>query len=254
MAYYPIFTIFFDEKAQPEPYIQNKLQTYNRFLMKIFFITVLLCQVIIQTAAQTPILISDPSTTSITFPANRIVDYSVFHNTNNPNFTGIPGASWIYITGRNLWPNNFRVIFQSLFAVDCPQVVAQLRITADNNFTAFLNGVLVGRGNNWQRVYLFNVALRCGRNNLTVVTFNTNANTPAALIFGLLQNQSTCYMCASNPSAFYNRNTCRCQCTNTCNCSSNLQRFLAYPYCGCVCAAISTCPVSSYFNSNRCSC
>jgi hypothetical protein len=160
----------------------------------ILLVTLILVQILTQTSV-TPVVVSDPSTTIITFPISQVVGYEAYHNLRNPNFTGIPSARWIYIAGRDAWPNNYRVVFQSLFNSDCPQVAAQLRITADNNFTAYLNGALIGSGTNWTRLYTFNVTLLCGVNNLTVVTINLGAGTPAALVFAIVQDQSTCYAC-----------------------------------------------------------
>ena len=162
-------------------------------MKKVLLITFILGQILAQTL--TPVVVSDPSTTFITSPINQVVGYEAYHNLRNPNFTGIPSARWIYIAGRDAWPNGYRVVFQSLFNVDCPQVTAQLKITADNNFTAYLNGALIGSGTDWTRIYTFNVTLVCGVNNLTVVTINLGAGSPAALIFAIVQDQSTCYTC-----------------------------------------------------------
>jgi len=78
--------------------------------------------------------------------------------------------------------------FQRLFYVDCPLAAAILNITADNVFTAYLNGVEVGTGADWTSYFRFNVSLICGLNNLTVVVIHHDAGSPAALIYTLVQN------------------------------------------------------------------
>jgi hypothetical protein len=117
-----------------------------------------------------------------------------------------------------------------------------------------LNGALVGSGNNWPTIYTFNVTLVCGSNNLTIVTFNQGAGSPAALIYGVVQNQTNCYNCSANPSAYYNRRNCRCQCTSICNCATRAQRYFGYPYCGCLCSFPRVCSALQYFDQANCAC
>ncbi len=65
---------------------------------------------------------------------------------------------------------------------------AKLTITADNQFTCWLNGRPVGSGNDYQRLYSFGVTalLRPGENVLAVAATNVTANpNPAALIAAL---------------------------------------------------------------------
>lgn len=78
--------------------------------MKFLLVVVVILQVIYQISGQTPILVSDPTTTSIVFPLNQTVGYDAYHNFNNRNFTGFPAARWIYVAGSFAWPSGFKVI------------------------------------------------------------------------------------------------------------------------------------------------
>ncbi len=64
-------------------------------------------------------------------------------------------------------------------------VVARLRITADNEYTVFLDGNEVGRGAEWRHLYGYNVAqlLKPGKHVLAVEAYNSTRE--AGLIVGL---------------------------------------------------------------------
>jgi len=66
----------------------------------------------------------------------------------------------------------YSLTFQTLFDVDCCPFQGVLNITVDNSFIAYLNGGIVGIGNNWFNIYNFTVNFAAGQNNLTVVTDN----------------------------------------------------------------------------------
>ena len=63
-------------------------------------------------------------------------------------------------------------------------------------------------------MYSLKAKLICGLNNLTIAVANKDQSTPGSLIFSVAQNQTSCYQCKENPSAIYNRNTCKCECQN----------------------------------------
>ncbi len=44
------------------------------------------------------------------------------------------------------WPQSFTATFQALFYSDCPRATTIIKITADDHFTAYLNGVQIGNG------------------------------------------------------------------------------------------------------------
>ena len=201
-------------------------------------------------------MVSDPSTTTILNPAGAVVGLESYHSANNPNFAGY-GPQWAWVKGSSSRPEGEQVTFQALFAADCPQEKATLSITADNLFTAYLNGEPVGSGNVWTNVYKFSVSVICGVNNLTVVATNQHNGSPAARIFKISQNQDKCYNCLA--SAHYNRRSCKCQCDSA-SCSScprTGQKWMDYPSCGCKCInrPFVTCHLDTqYFDEGLCSC
>jgi hypothetical protein len=90
--------------------------------------------------SQTVIVLSDATSTTIVSPVNQTVGVEKYHTTNNPNFLG-DGAQWIWNNASDSWPNGYNSTFQRLFYADCPQTAAVLTVTADNIFTAYLDGV-----------------------------------------------------------------------------------------------------------------
>ncbi len=77
--------------------------------------------------------------------------------------------------------------FRKTFRVPggAPVVAARLRITADNHFTAYVNGVKVGANGNFKAVSEFDVTanLRVGRNALAIEAANAGPNNnPAGLL------------------------------------------------------------------------
>ena len=219
--------------------------------MKEIILLALLCTFSLQ---QTVLLSSSASNTIVTSPANFVVVHEAYHNANNPNYIGY-GARWIYKNGSSSWPNGDQASFLSNFYADC-QANATLVITADNVFSASLNGGAVFTGNWWPTVYKFTLTnLRCGLNTLTVNVTNRDEKSPAALIFAVVQNQSKCYDCLT-PTAFYNRNTCKCQCLDRCNCATASPRYIwaGYPICGCRCRQVLRCATNRYFNPQTCTC
>ncbi|MCP4376413.1 MAG: hypothetical protein GY794_09595, partial [bacterium] len=74
-----------------------------------------------------------------------------------------------------------------------PVKLAICSITADNAFVLFVNGKKTGSGNNWKKVYSFDVKahLRAGKNVLAVEGINGGgAANPAALFVGLRASSS----------------------------------------------------------------
>src|SRR5437879_5137930 len=79
--------------------------------------------------------------------------------------------------------------FRRVFTINRPvqKVVdeAQLEITADNAFVVWVNGIKVGSGDEWKRVYRFDVRklMRHGHNVIAVEAKNTDG--PAGLMVKL---------------------------------------------------------------------
>lgn len=161
------------------------------------------------TLTQTVVIYSDQSTTTVSAPSAQTAVLDKYHNLNHPNYLGNQ-AKWIWASNPLAFPS---ATFVTHFYSDCPQATAVLRITAESSFTVYLNSVLIGSGNNWAQVYLFKVNLICGKNHLEVLVNNKDRNCHPGLIFAVVQDQSECYNCKENPSAFYNPDTCSCQCS-----------------------------------------
>ena len=218
---------------------------------------VLLALLLTCTAAQNVVILnSSPSTTTVVSPAGQAIGLEPFHNAANPNYLGT-GAQWVWVNGPSSWPDQYAATFQALFYSDCPEVLANLQITADNVFTAYLNGVKVGEGNDWKIKFSFKLGLKCGLNNLTIAAINKDDGSPASLIFSINQEQKACYACRENPSGIYNRKTCRCECSTQCPCSPKIQEWIDYPFCGCKCLRqlfVSCNPETSFWSDKSCSC
>jgi hypothetical protein len=88
-----------------------------------------------------------------------------------------PLPSWIWIEGEGppTWAPAEARYFRREFTVEAVPATALLRITADDAFTAYLNGERVGEGDSWSLVYDLDVTalLRPGRNVLAVEARST---------------------------------------------------------------------------------
>jgi hypothetical protein len=149
-------------------------------------------------------------------------------------------------------PSEIRLPSSLPSTADCTSE-AYLTIVADDSFTATLNGCETFKGQNWRTVFRFCLKnLKCGVNTLVITVENSGANTPAALILAVTQDQSNCYNCKS-PSSFYNKNSCQCECIDKCKCSSKYC-WKDYPICGCKCPKYETFSANRYFNEDSCCC
>lgn len=206
--------------------------------------------------AQVALLLSDPSTTTITSPSGLSVGVESYHTGVNPNYLGT-GAQWIWNNQADKWPNGYSNTFQALFSVDCYQSPATLKIVADNEFTAYLNGMPtpVLSGSNWLKPDAVDIRLQCGVNNLTVVATNRDNFTPAGLAFSITQFQENCYNCPS-PLSYYDSSSCSCQCVGGCNCREVNPNWVwsGFPNCGCTCPRVVKCGDRKEFNPKSCSC
>jgi putative membrane-bound dehydrogenase-like protein len=86
------------------------------------------------------------------------------------------GASWVWndsIAGQNDLGNEPRYLRRS-FALSAKPTAAELKITADNNYTVFINGEKIGEDGLWNSVETYDVAkhLRQGSNVLAIVASN----------------------------------------------------------------------------------
>jgi len=102
-----------------------------------------------------------------------------YRHANNVKYSTLlgTGPEWIFNSKANStvgdeWPVGYSLTFQTLFNVPHCPFQGILNITVDNSFIAYLNGAIIGVGNNWFDIYNFTVNFKQGVNNLTVVTDN----------------------------------------------------------------------------------
>lgn len=173
--------------------------------MKTFIAFALICVIGLQ---QTVLVTSGTNNTIITSPASVNIGVDSYHTTYQPNYLG-NGAQWIWQNGGTSWPDLYVVSFKTEFYASC-QSPATLLITADNIFSASINGGPAMTGADWTQVFKFSIEkLNCGLNTLVVNVTNKDNQSPAALVFAVVQDQSSCFKCRT-PLSYYNVNTCSC--------------------------------------------
>ena len=144
--------------------------------------TALFALLCVLTLQQTVLVASGDTTTTIVNPLGEKIALEPYHNRVNPNH--LPGAKWVWKSGGEAWGEGDTVYFESKFYADCSSGPITLRITADNNFTATLNGGAAVTGDNWTKVYSFAMTgLVLGVNKLEITAVNRGSGTPASLIF-----------------------------------------------------------------------
>ena len=178
-------------------------------MIKKIALIALLCTLTFQ---HTVLAASGVTPTVIVNPPGLQIVSEPWHSTYTPNH--LPGAQWIWKSGGSQWGEGDKVQFETTFYVDCTAGAITLRITADNEFNATLNGGSPVSGNDWTTVYSFAMSgVQCGVNKLQTSVINRHEGSPAALIFLIEQNQSQCYQCPG-ASTFYSRTSCRCEYVN----------------------------------------
>ena len=204
-------------------------------------------------ACQANLLLSHPHTTTIVKPPNTLIGYSAHHSSKYADWLG-NGAEWVSNSEQVSLPAGYSATYQSLFRADCLST-GTLRIAVDDIFRVWVNGVYVGTGNDINRVYLYNITLLCGVNNLTIEVDNSFHDTPSAVVFTVIQDQTQCYNCvtASGLEGHYNRQTCQCECVSRCGCQNPL-RWYDYPSCHCACDSFADCVAPLYFDNRVCEC
>lgn len=159
---------------------------------------------------------------------------SGFHNVYQPNMLG-PGAFWIWNNEAMLSPPGRTLTFEVLLYSSCSSP-AQLNITADDSFKAYLDGKLILQGNNWRLIYTITINLTCGSHNLTIVATQGYGQFGPGVIYLLAQDQSSCYNCGLN--GFWDYSICSCRCLTICGCASP-QVWIDFPACTCRCPTAS---------------
>jgi hypothetical protein len=171
---------------------------------------------------------SDLSTTVLT--PGYSTSLSSFHNSYQSNFLGA-GTFWIWTNEGDIAPKGRTITFENLFYVNCNGPIT-LNITADQSFTAYLDGEIVVQGDNYVRVYSVPLNVKCGGHNLTVTVVKGSSAFGPGVIFAVFQDQSGCFNC--NLNGEWNDQTCSCECVTVCGCDDT-KIWVAYPTCACIC-------------------
>lgn len=129
-------------------------------------------------SAPTYLVVSSLTSSTIIYPPKKTVVLEPVLSGVRPDHITGSGAKWIFdnsIDSAGNWPTGYTATVQALFYADC-QAPATLVITGDNSFTAYVNGIKIGTGDNWDIKYTFPIDLKCGLNNLTAVVLNGPAS------------------------------------------------------------------------------
>ena len=117
-------------------------------------------------------------------------------------YPSLRGAHWIWKTHETVLEQNTSDYGPVIFVrrVDVPKraetITSQIRITADNAYDLFVNGVPVGSGNDWNVISTFPVTLQPGPNWLVIKVTNFAGpaapfENPAALLYKLRVTYTT---------------------------------------------------------------
>lgn len=121
-------------------------------------------------------------------------------------YPSLQGARWIWKTNETVMEQNTSDYGPVIFVrrVDVPKradtTTSQIRITADNTYDLFVNGTLVGSGNDWNVITTFQLtgaaALHPGANWLVIKVTNLAGpaapfENPAALLYKLRVHYTT---------------------------------------------------------------
>jgi hypothetical protein len=107
------------------------------------------------------------------------------------------GTYWVWDNEGMASPPGRTLTFQALFYLSCNSSLL-LNITADDHYSAYVDGKLVLKGNNWRVINSINLSLGCGSHNLTVVATQGTSQYGPGVIYILSQNQNNCYNCGLN--------------------------------------------------------
>lgn len=220
-------------------------------MKEILIILALICTFSMQ---EVSLFSSNTDNTLITSPKDYYPVLQAYHTKIHPNYIGY-GAQWLYKNGGDSWPAGDQATFTAYFYSSC-QNVASLVVSADDSFSATVNNGQAMTGDKYLSIYRFEVKnLKCGVNTITVTVSNKGAGTPTAIIFAIVQDQTTCFQCLTS-LAYYNRYTCKCQCVDRSTCPRSRPRYVwkNYPVCGCECNTVDKCSSGYYFNKLTCRC
>lgn len=168
---------------------------------------------------------------------------------------------WVFPTPvRVVYPLKFLTTYTIVFTTDCPKNDLILEFSATGSFFVMVNGKLRSSWGvpfpNTDRLTISASDLTCGCNTIKVIVYNNFFASPLGLIYSLSQDKTGCYVCQNTGDAYYNRDSCQCECSFGANCkaANPLKVWRDYPTCGCRCAALGLCSQKFYWNDKSCSC
>ncbi len=157
----------------------------------------------------------------------------------------------------NIYPRYWLTYYTITFSTDCLINPVNLAIASTGYFQIYLNGSLIEDWQSpWPSITRFQFAPLCGCNKLTVIVWSYWWSSPSAIIYSLTQNTAGCYDCPNLGATFYNRDTCRCECSAT-GCLNSAMTLSASPSCSCQCSpqrSDSYCKYNQFWNMQTCSC
>lgn len=172
------------------------------------------------------------------------------------------GAKWVYPLDPTTklpkpWPIGHWVKYTFCICTDCPQNLATIYVGASSYFEVYYsNGTFIGSREGGMVMYVFNfIKLQCGcKNTFIIKVFNKNIWSPLSVWYHFSQSTTNCYNCENLGMAYYNRDTCKCDCVNPCICGPGLTWY-NYPKCACTCPSINvSCPENRFYNLKTCKC
>ena len=169
------------------------------------------------------------------------------------------GSQWSFPSGSFvMYQKGYIVDYTIKFHTDCLKNSVILRWAATGDSFVSLNGQFIRI---WASPYPSSIhtlsistsQLLCGCNTIKIQVYNYRGESPAALVHQLSQTRVNCYLCSNTGVNFYNRNTCKCECSSICECKRNMS-WANYPQCGCVCSRSLKCTPGKYFHRQKCTC
>lgn len=168
-------------------------------------------------------------------------------------------SKWIYPNGTfKIYPRYWITTYTIKFYIDCPKNGVSLHFATTGTSFVYLNGhLLLSWYYPYPSVHQLNLQepeLVCGCNILKIIVYNFYYQSPAALIYSLSQSTTGCYNCTNLGVSFYNKTSCKCECSSKGSCSNPLMFWADYPQCGCMCKKSLICPKGKYYNYATCKC
>jgi hypothetical protein len=171
----------------------------------------------------------------------------------NSNFLSTE-AKWVSNQHSFLYPNGYTETFQTTFISDFPTLPTTLTISAFKEFAVFHNKVFVGAGNLFGYKHMFPLSLKCGRNELQVISISPSNGSSPGIIFSVMQDQTNhgckCDVIAQCQPPKVLNSSCGCQCNMVC-----VRPLVLNPLaCKCIPCPAQPCQPGYSWNQTSCSC